>query len=71
MIKSLEFERTQMEAASQKNGRPAFAWVEGYYAIINGSRYYPPMRYREARRFASDNGFSFVIKQEPVAAIVR
>jgi hypothetical protein len=70
-IETLVFERTMFEISRPKNGRPSFALVEGYYAIINGSRQYPPMRCREARRFASDEGFSFVIAGEPVAVADR
>ena len=70
-IKTLVFERTRMEVARPKNGPPAFAWVEGYYAVINGSRYYPPMRCREARRFASDEGFSFVISDDRLTVADR
>lgn len=50
----ITFEETQIEVGTSVRGRPSYRWVRALYVIRDGVRIYPPMRVREARRFAKE-----------------
>lgn len=48
----IEFEETTIEVGMPKHGRPSYRWVPALFVVVDGRKLYPPMRIREARRFA-------------------
>lgn len=50
----IQFEECRMEIGSPVRGRPSYRWVDALYVIVDGKKIYPPMRVREARRYAKE-----------------
>lgn len=51
---SITFEETQIEVACMRRGRPTYRWAQALYVVVDGNKHFPPMRAREAKRYAKE-----------------
>lgn len=48
------FEETQIETVCMRRAQPSYRWARALYVVVDGVKHFPPMRPREAKRYAEE-----------------